>query len=215
MSRFEYFKGHASAAPSWGNRKIRFRAIPQSDVWYRSTKFQLNRIRTLGCESIWRLQQPRPRSAHGGNRKIGRRASVWTDVLYDPAKFQLNRVRTVGWDSIWWLQEAFVRLYGLMSIIILPSLRSIEWELWAVNRFEDSKVRSPTAPPGRKSKNPVPSDCADWCLISSYQVSAQSDKICRTRESFHKILWRWPKKKKYINSEHPTLTRFRRVDPDT
>ena len=28
----------------------------------------------------------------------------------------------------------------------------------------------PTAPPGKKSKNLAPQDCADWCLVSSNQV---------------------------------------------
>ena len=63
------------------------------------------------------------------------------------------------------------------------------------------------------------SNCADWCPVSSYQVSAQSDKNCermrkitdvrtdvrtdgrtygrtyrRTRGSIYMVMWRWPER---------------------
>ena len=49
----------------------------------------------------------------------------------------------------------------------------------AVNRFVNFKRRAPTAPHGRKPKNPNSSDCADRCQLSSCGVSAQSRKTCR------------------------------------
>ena len=41
----------APTAPPGGNRKIRLKAIVRTDVLYRPTKFQLNRIKILACES--------------------------------------------------------------------------------------------------------------------------------------------------------------------
>ena len=55
-----------------------------------------------------------------------------------------------------------------------------------------------------ESESPAASDCADWCRVSSYQISAQWDKNCslctknmkvygrmdgRARESFYRLNW--------------------------
>ena len=40
------------------------------------------------------------------------------------------------------------------------------------------KIQKFWAPP-LHLKNPAHNDCADWCLVSSNQLSAQSDKYCR------------------------------------
>ena len=48
-----------------------------------------------------------------------------------------------------------------------------------MNQFDDSKRRAPNSTTWGKSNNPTPSDRADWSLVPSYQVSAQSDKNCR------------------------------------
>ena len=47
-----------------------------------------------------------------------------------------------------------------------------------VNRSEDFKTHAQTALQGENSAR---CDCSDWCLVSSYQVLAQSDKICRLK----------------------------------
>ena len=48
-------------------KKIRIGAIVRTDVWYHPTKFQFNQIRTLGCESISRLQKEKMSRAGGEN----------------------------------------------------------------------------------------------------------------------------------------------------
>ena len=63
-----------------GNRKIQRQAIVQIDVWYQPIEFQLSRMNTVGCESIWRFQERAPTAPLEENRKIRRRAIVRTDV---------------------------------------------------------------------------------------------------------------------------------------
>ena len=77
-----------------GNWKIRLRAIVCTDVEYHPNKFQLNRIKTVGCESISKFQDARRHSAPlGGNRKIRDWATMRINVLCHYAKFQLSRPR--------------------------------------------------------------------------------------------------------------------------
>ena len=49
VNRFWKFRGRAPTA----RPRIRFRAVVRTDVLHHHTKFQLNRIRTWGCDSIW------------------------------------------------------------------------------------------------------------------------------------------------------------------
>ena len=44
-------------------KKIRLRAIVRTDIYYHPTKIRHNRIRTVGCKSIWRYQEARPHNA--------------------------------------------------------------------------------------------------------------------------------------------------------
>ena len=48
------------------------------DVWYHPTKFQLNRIRNVGCESIWKFQEASP---HGKPLEGSGKIQLWCWML--------------------------------------------------------------------------------------------------------------------------------------
>ena len=122
-------KMRASTAALEGKRKIWLLAIVRTDVWYHPTKFRLNKLRTVGCELIWRFKEARP--LWGIEKSdVERLCGLMSCII---TKFQLIRIRNIGCESVWRL-----------------------------------KRRASTARPWSKSKNPAPSDCAGWCLVSSY-----------------------------------------------
>ena len=103
--RFENFWRRASTALRGENQKIRLRAIMQMMSWKHPATFQLNRIKTLGSESIWNSQEARPDSApckeiekSGSKRLCGLMSRI--------IKFRLNRIRTKGCEAMWRSQEA-------------------------------------------------------------------------------------------------------------
>ena len=123
----------SSATCAVENGKILLLTIGQIDVQYHPDKFQLNRKRTVDCESVWRSRRA-PTARPGENRKIELRAIM---PGYHPTKFQINWMRTVGCESIWRFQVARShsapcgeikksgpeQLCDLVSSKILPSVR--------------------------------------------------------------------------------------------
>ena len=51
---------------------------------------ELNLVKTVGCESIWKFQEARPHSAPRGNQTIWLRTIVRIDVWYHLTELQLN-----------------------------------------------------------------------------------------------------------------------------
>ena len=74
--------------------------IVRTDVLYHHTTFHLICMRTVGCETIWKLQEACPYSTSWEEIKIRLRKIVQTNVQWHPTKFQLNRMNTVGCESI-------------------------------------------------------------------------------------------------------------------
>ena len=72
VSIFRVSRGTPPQRPLERKRRIQLRAIERTDayyhpiertdVWHHSTKFQLNRMKILGCELIWRFQETLPHS---------------------------------------------------------------------------------------------------------------------------------------------------------
>ena len=171
--------------------------------WYYHTKFQLIRRNTVGCESIWKFQEARPKCTPCGKLENPTPSGC---ADYRPAKFQLNRIRSVAWESIGISQKArphstswkkieksgSARLWGLMFSIILQRhlnrIYIVSCESAVKIRRWKISIGAPTAPPVRSSKNSAHSDCADRCLIlygvshsidvSFYRGSVQSDTNC-------------------------------------
>ena len=147
------------------------------DVWYHPTKFRLNRIRTVGCESIWRFQEARTYGAppRGVGESDTERFADWVlaQSLNRRTRFQLNRIRTVGSESIWKFQEArphsasweeiakseTERLCAPMSFIILQSFNLVGHVILEELIIEDFKRRAPTAPLGGNRK------IRDWATL--------------------------------------------------
>ena len=146
-----------------------------------------------GGESIWRFYGARPHSTPGENSKDPARSDYadWCLVSSYNVSSQSDKKHRLKIDlniSLHALQcllmgikrYVYKRLCGLISSITLLSFSvSIRYEMQAVNRLETFKGHAPTAPPGGKLKNPAWHDCADWCPVSSYQVSAQSADKCK------------------------------------
>ena len=107
-------------------------------------------------ESIWRFQDARLKVPPGGKSK-------------NPAPHNCADGRVISPYQVTVESDKNCRLWRFQN----EPPHCLSWRLWI-----DLKI-SGGAPPGIKSKNPAPQDYVDWCLVSSYQVPAQSDDYCR------------------------------------
>ena len=92
----------------------------------------------------------------GGNRKIRLHAIVRTDVLLSSYKASAQSAESPDpWNDLNFSRGHSRSTPGKMEKWSTPL--QCHWE---------------------NSKNQACNDCADWCLVSSYQISAQSDTYC-------------------------------------
>ena len=110
------------------------------------------------CRSNWYYQVP---------NQANKYCRLWIDSKISKGALQQRPLGETG-------KSDSERLYVLMPSIIIPSYSSIG-RLWI-----DLKIAR-GAPPQRplKRNRKIRWTWVDWCLGSSYQVSAQSDKNCR------------------------------------
>ena len=159
----------------------------------RTTVIENCRLWTVGCELIWKFQKARPHNAPEGKRKLRHKAICSNRCLissyqvsnmsdeYCELWIDSNSRGTLPQCPLGEIEKSgFERLCSQISCIILPitkiQLNRVKivgcesiWKFWEVR---------PTVLPGGKTKSSAPSDCANWYLLSFYQVSNKSDKYC-------------------------------------